>query len=57
MSQELSKFEQEATKPPIWLPIAGVIAFFVVVLLAVLCPGEAPINPDGGQQQQQQSAE
>jgi len=53
MDQELTKFEQEATKAPIWLPIIGVIIFFVVVILSVMCPGEAPIVPDGGAAQQQ----
>lgn len=52
MDQELTKFEQEATKAPIWLPIIGVIIFFVVMILAVMCPGEAPTLPDGGAQQQ-----
>lgn len=45
---ELSKFEVESTKTPIWIPIAGVILFFVVVVLAVMCPGEAPQLGDGG---------
>lgn len=53
MSQELTKFEQEATKAPIWLPIGGVILFFIVMILAVVCPGEAPTVPDGGQAQEQ----
>ena len=53
MSQELTKFEQEATKAPIWLPIAGVILFFIVMGIAVMCPGEAPIVPDSGQVQRQ----
>ena len=52
MDQELTKFEQEATKAPIWLPIIGVILFFIVVIIAVTCPGEAPEVPDGGTQQQ-----
>lgn len=55
MDQQLTKFEQESTKAPVWLPILGVIGFFVVVIIAVLCPGEAPQIPDGGQVQQQQS--
>ena len=54
MDQNLSKFEQEATKTPVWLPIVGVAVFFFVVLLAVLFPGEAPIVPDSGQAQQTQ---
>jgi hypothetical protein len=53
MDQELTKFEQEATKAPIWLPIIGVIIFFMVMILAVMCPGEAPSLPDGGAAQQQ----
>ena len=48
MDQDLSKFEQEATKAPIWLPIIGVIIFFIVMILAVICPGEAPEVPDAG---------
>ncbi len=48
MSGELSKFEVESTKTPIWLPIVGVIIFFVVVVLAVMCPGEAPQIGDAG---------
>jgi hypothetical protein len=51
MSAELSKFEVESTKTPIWLPILGVIVFFVVVVLGVMCPGEPPIAPDGGTEQ------
>lgn len=53
MDQELTKFEQESTKAPIWLPILGVILFFMVMILAVMCPGEAPSIPDGGAVQQQ----
>lgn len=53
MDQELSKFEQEATKTPIWLPIIGVVVFFFVVVLAVLFPGAAPSIPDGGAVQTQ----
>lgn len=48
MSGELSKFEVESTKTPIWLPIVGVIAFFVVVIIAVMCPGDPPRIGDGG---------
>jgi hypothetical protein len=53
MDQELTKFEQESTKAPIWLPILGVVMFFFVVILAVLCPGEPPPIADGGQVRQQ----
>ncbi len=53
MDQELSKFEQEATKTPIWLPITGVLVFFLVVLIAVLFPGSPPDIPDGGEIQSQ----
>ena len=53
MDQQLTNFEQESTKAPIWLPIFGVIVFFLVVLLAVICPGAPPEIPDGGQQQEQ----
>ena len=53
MDQELTKFEQESTKAPIYLPIFGVIIFFVVMILAVMCPGEPPAIPDGGAAQQQ----
>ncbi len=53
MDQELSKFEQEATKTPIWLPIIGVLVFFLVVMLAVLFPGAPPDLPDGAAIQSQ----
>ena len=42
MDQELTKFEQESTKPPIWLPIVGVILFFIMMTLAVTCTGSPP---------------
>jgi hypothetical protein len=52
MDQDLTKFEQESTKTPIWLPIAGVALFFVVVMLAVTCPGRAPEIGEDEQQTQ-----
>jgi hypothetical protein len=52
MDQELSKFEQESTKTPVWLPIMGVVVFFLVVVLAVLFPGSSPTVPDGGHAEQ-----
>lgn len=53
MSGDLSKFEVESTKTPVWLPIIGVIIFFCVVVLAMMCPGEPPAYGDGGAEQQQ----
>ncbi len=53
MNQELTKFEQESTKPPVWLPITGVIVFFIIVILGVMCTGDAPEIPDGGQVREQ----
>lgn len=55
MDQDLTKFEQESAKAPIWLPIAGVILFFIVIIMAVICPGEAPSVPDGGAAQEESS--
>ena len=55
MDQQLTKFEQESTKAPIYLPIGGVVVFFILLFLAVMCPGEAPEVADGGQDQQQGS--
>jgi hypothetical protein len=53
MDQELTKFEQESTKAPIWLPIVGVAMFLLVLVVAVMCPGEPPAIGDGGTTQQQ----
>ncbi len=53
MDQQLTNFEQESTKSPIWLPIFGVIVFFVVVLIGVICPGAPPDIPDGGEIREQ----
>lgn len=55
MSGDLSKFEVDSTKTPVWLPIMGVVIFFVVVVLAVMCPGEAPTIGDGGTAQSGQT--
>jgi len=48
MNGDLSKFEQESTKTPIWLPVVGVVFFFAFVVFGVMCQGEAPPPPDGG---------
>jgi len=53
MSGDLSKFEVESTKTPIWLPVAGVVLFFVVAVLAVMCPGEPLALGDGGTRTEQ----
>ena len=53
MSGELSKFEVESTKTPVWLPIFGVVVFFVVVVIGVMCPGADPMAVDGGTQEGQ----
>ncbi len=55
MSGDLSKFEMESTKTPVWVPIAGVIAFLFVVVLAFIFPGEAPTIEEGEQAHESQS--
>ena len=45
-----SKFEQDSTKAPLWLPIAGLLVFVGIVLLALL-------GPDAGAPAGRRSAE
>jgi hypothetical protein len=48
VAEERSDFERDATRTPLWLPVLGVIAFLLVVVVAVMCPGRSASVADAG---------